>query len=347
MGVDVKLRTTEMPIMKRYQRSLQERYLKMVFKKYRPAHERIRLIHRDPMHFVREDDRLTLGMTYSETTEIPQEWVDRINGQVDALIVASADSATVFRQAGVGIPLWIIPQGVNIAMFYPFKGSKRLLPSKLPAFRFLSVFEWAPRKGYDVLLRAYWEEFERSENVCLIIKTRSFKRVGDLDVRTQIQRLKERLGRETAAPVYVYDGRLSETALAELYRASSAFVLPTRGEGIGLPFLEAGATGLPVIATGWGGQMDFLSAENAFLVDYRKTSVAPELRVNWGSLAGEWAEPDVASLRRQMRWVYENYAEALNIAGRLRAKVMQERSWRTCTRQFVRRIEEETGMSMT
>jgi glycosyltransferase involved in cell wall biosynthesis len=38
-----------------------------------------------------------------------------------------------------------------------------------------------------------------------------------------------------------------------LYGGADAFVLPTRGEGWGLPILEAMAAGVPAIATNWSG----------------------------------------------------------------------------------------------
>lgn len=44
------------------------------------------------------------------------------------------------------------------------------------------------------------------------------------------------------------------------------FILPSHGEGWGLPLIEAMASGLPTIATAWGGQMDFMSRENSWPV---------------------------------------------------------------------------------
>ena len=47
--------------------------------------------------------------------------------------------------------------------------------------------------------------------------------------------------------------------LGVLYRSSDCFVLPTRGEGWGLPIIEAMACGVPVIATSWSAQCDFMT----------------------------------------------------------------------------------------
>ena len=57
---------------------------------------------------------------------------------------------------------------------------------------------------------------------------------------------------------------MPRVALRNLYAAADAFVLPTRGEGWGLPIAEAMAMALPVIATNWSGPTALLSADNSF-----------------------------------------------------------------------------------
>jgi len=53
-----------------------------------------------------------------------------------------------------------------------------------------------------------------------------------------------------------FTNTLGKAELKGLYTLGDVFVLPTRGEGAGLPFIEALSSGVPVIATGWGGHMD-------------------------------------------------------------------------------------------
>jgi glycosyltransferase involved in cell wall biosynthesis len=65
--------------------------------------------------------------------------------------------------------------------------------------------------------------------------------------------------------------------IPRLYAAVDCFVLPTRGEGWGLPIFEAMAMGLPVIATNWSGQVDFMNENNAFPI--RVDKLVP----SWGS----------------------------------------------------------------
>jgi glycosyltransferase involved in cell wall biosynthesis len=44
-----------------------------------------------------------------------------------------------------------------------------------------------------------------------------------------------------------------------MYKYANAFVLPSRGEGCGIPYMEAMACGLPVICPSRGGQIDYIN----------------------------------------------------------------------------------------
>ncbi|MCF8563273.1 glycosyltransferase family 4 protein [Alicyclobacillus tolerans] len=342
LGVDVKLRATELPNPKPYAHLIRREFLEMMNRPYRTPQQRIRIIHRTPGDYEREDDLITLGMTYSETTEVPEHWARQVNDCVDGLILASQASADAFLRAGVHVPLWIAPQGVDTHRFRP-RARDAKAKADLPRFRFLSVFEWSLRKGYDVLLPAFWEEFRANEDVCLVVKTRSFPDHSTSSPAEYIRGLKKRLGYQKTAPVYLYDGVLPEKRLASLYRLSSAFVLPTRGESIGLPFLEAAAAGLPIVATGWGGQMEFLSASDMFPVDFSLQSVPEFVSGHNESLVGQWAEPDISSLRQQMRRVYRSYVRARRMALRQRKRVVQTRSWDACATRLVQFLEQAAG----
>jgi glycosyltransferase involved in cell wall biosynthesis len=78
-------------------------------------------------------------------------------------------------------------------------------------------------------------------------------------------------------------------------------------------------SGIPVLATGYGGNLDFMSDENSYLVAHTLVAI-PE-----GTLypaGAQWAEPDVKDAARQMRRVFEHPDEA-------RARARQGAAWLT------------------
>lgn len=65
----------------------------------------------------------------------------------------------------------------------------------------------------------------------------------------------------------MYNTKFADYDMATLYRSADCFVISTRGEGWGMPILEAMACGLPAIATNWSSQVDFFNETNGYPVD--------------------------------------------------------------------------------
>lgn len=249
-----------------------------------------------------------------ETTAIPGSWVRAIN-QYDAVFVPSRQNKKAMRNSGVRVPVYIAPHGVHAAVFHP-RNRKLQVPETKGKFVFVSVFGFQHRKNPEALFRAYWEAFSASDKVHLVVKTNGYSaRENQQWIRNRIAAYKRRLGiRKRTAPVTILARRLRQGQLKGIYTLGDAFVLPTRGEGVGLPFLESMASGTPVIATGWGGHMDFLNGRNSFLVKYRLSHpfagksppISRTFRYLFSGRAQLWAEADIGSLKRQMRMAYEN-----------------------------------------
>jgi glycosyltransferase involved in cell wall biosynthesis len=254
--------------------------------------------------------------TVWETTRIPNRWRSTIN-QADAVCVPSFHNKWAMLNSGIRIPIFIVPHGVNTHIYTP---QQKKLPSKKMnvRFNFISVFGFQHRKNPEALLRAYWEEFSSTDNVLLIIKTNGYSpSENEHWIRSRIQDYKASLNiRKSTAPIQIIARHLTSNSLRSIYAQGHAFVLPTRGEGVGLPFLESMASGIPVITTGWGGHMDFLTGKNSFLVHYklrppvigmnRRSSISRQFRHLFSGQDQQWAEPDIGSLRKQMRIAYDN-----------------------------------------
>ncbi|QYR21511.1 hypothetical protein KZ483_00040 [Paenibacillus sp. sptzw28] len=166
------------------------------------------------------------------------------------------------KNSGVKVPVFIVPHGVNTKLFTP--ANKKLpVPGSRGKFIFVSVFGFQHRKNPEALLRAYWEEFSAADRTLLVIKTNGYAPFeNERWIKNRIQIYKKRLGiRKKTAPVTIIARRLRPNQHKRIYTLGHVFVLPTRGEGVGLPFLESLSSGVPVHRYRLGRTYGFLKGE--------------------------------------------------------------------------------------
>ena len=249
-----------------------------------------------------------VGRTMFETDRIPDGWLERCSA-MDEVWVPSEFNRRTFEEAGVDArKLRVVRAGVDTDLFRP--DTTPLTISRARAFNFLSVFDLEPRKGTDLLVKAYLTEFKADEDVALILK---ISQLNDpvTDPVAQLCHFVEKemgLSLEKCPPIILLKGFLSQAEMAALYARANAFVLPSHGEGYGRPLMEALSVELPVIATRWSGQLDFLRDENSYLIDVEGlVPAATEEEIFAGHL---WAQPSLEHLRQLMRRAFSNVDEA-------------------------------------
>lgn len=121
----------------------------------------------------------------------------------------------------------------------------------------------------------------------------------------------------------------TDAEIRDLYSNADCFVLPTRGEGFGLPILEAMATGLPVITTDFGGAWDFCHPDLCYLARINGVSEAlSPLEVEERD-RGLLVEVDKIHLSELIWHVYSNPNEALARGKKGAEEVKQNWSWET------------------
>ena len=127
-----------------------------------------------------------IGRTMYETDRLPKDWVDKCNS-MDEIWVPSSFNKITFSKHGVDDKkIFVIPGSIDTEIFNPDSVEPIELPNKA-SFNFLSIFEWTNRKGWDILLRAYFETFSSEDDVCLYLRTYLLSNY-DLDTKTEIQK---------------------------------------------------------------------------------------------------------------------------------------------------------------
>ena len=282
-----------------------------------------------------------VGAATFETDRLPPGWAKALSG-VDEVWVPSTFNQATFGHAGVDAGrIQVFPTGIDADRFAPGR-VKPLAIADRRGFTFLSVFQWTKRKGWDILLKAYLEAFDRHDDVCLVLRAYPF-RSRHISLRQKIDDFLYQCGRSPheAPPIILLDQFLPEMDMPSLYAAADAFVLPTRGEGFGLPFLEAMAAGLPTIGTGWGGHLDFMNHNNSYLLDVDGLVAIPAEQTSESPFYTpdqRWAEPSVQHTAETMRAVFDHREPARARGTKARADVKRQWTEERCARWITERV---------
>ena len=258
--------------------------------------------------------RYRILYTTVEAYSIPQQFVD-ISNSYNEIWVTSDFCKEILEKHNVSRPIYVIPDSIDTNLYNENSDPYEFNPS-LKDFVFISVFGWSYRKGYDVLLKSYLEEFSSDDPVSLLIVSRFNCNAHGKDViKDVIKRYIDNNGKSEAAHIARCSSIIPENRMPNIYRAADAFVLFSRGEGFGLPYCESSLCGLPVIGSNCSAQTMFLKKSNSYLVDVDNISeMQPgSMHVHYwdGQMFPELQSKKVIrDARKQMRYVYENYSEA-------------------------------------
>jgi glycosyltransferase involved in cell wall biosynthesis len=264
------------------------------------------ILHVSMPHAMRIADRtLSVNWTTFEATRIPEYWVKPSLSH--DLIILPTDSA---KQAWIasGIPeehLALCPLGVDSARFHPgVKPLKlgnhrgRRVSEYRTRFLNISAFVSAPRKNILGMLRVWIKATKADDDAILILKLtgHKYRWWWPDEFTSALHALERKIGktRKEAAPIFFYNPRLPYSRMPSLYAAATHYWSMSHGEGWDLPMMEAGATGLYLIAPKHSGYTAYLDESVAQLIPSRRISADFNQGRGIGRLfeGSEWWEPD-------------------------------------------------------
>ncbi len=255
-----------------------------------------------------------------ETTRVHHSWIQKGN-EMDRIITVGNHGKQSFEttvwnytQAETNQNLELRLTTPIVAVNYPVKVFDDLpdLDLKLDYdFNFLVVAQSGPRKNLANTIRWFVEEFH-NEEVGLVVKSNISKNCL-MDRRKLFWDLKSKVAKypDKKCKIYLLHGDMTNEEMHSLYLHPKikAFAAFPHGEGFGLPIFEAAYSGIPVIATGWSGQLDFLVDEKGkdkfYNVAFDMQQVPDE--VVWENILikeSMWAVTREQSARSQMRQCY-------------------------------------------
>lgn len=258
--------------------------------KARPAKSDIAIYHHYPIiENPAPNQGVPILLFFWEESQVPEQTITQINQHYAGVLVTSWVVKKALIDSGCEKPITIIS--------LPMEDSLTALPEPVsaPPYRFLHVSSCFPRKGADILLKAFSVLLAKHQDLELVIKT--FPNPHNA-IETQISEL---IPETLRSRIHVIMADYSDSDMDKLYRSAHAVVLPSRGEGLNLPAIEAVRYGLPVVTTGYGAHTDFLQGNGVRFVNYSFAPSGSHLQTP-GSL---WVNPEVEDLQDQCETILQ------------------------------------------
>ncbi len=259
---------------------------------------------------------INVGITAAvETDKAVPEWAACCDA-MSHVVVPSQHSLNSLKAAG-----WSAPAGKAHVIGESFPDAMLGAPSTaaldpLPLFTFLVFGQMTgqdnarvDRKNLHNTVKWLLEEFTDDKEVGILLKTNQGRSTvfdayhTENIVRSIVKEVASRT-KKTLPELHLVHGDLNDIEVAALYRHPNvkALVSATRGEGFGLPLLEAAACDLPVIATGWSAHTEFLGLGR--YVDLPCTlQPIPKERADGKifPVGAKWAEVSEGDFKRRIR----------------------------------------------
>ena len=255
--------------------------------------------------------KYNVGVTAAvETTRANPMWTVTHCEKMDKVIVPSQHAKNSLTVNGeISTDIVVVPESYYDELV---EDPKDLDLGLTTSFNFLTIGVLTgltpdtDRKNLLYLIKWFYEEFKNDSDVGLVIKT-SAGRETTLDrnnTKVLLKNVLKEIGYNGVPKIYLLHGSMTREDMTSLYKHNDikAFLSLTKGEGFGLPHLEAAVSGLPVIATNWSAHKEFLDKGKWIKVDYDLEKI-PQSRVD-GSIFVEnskWAIAKEKDVKKKLR----------------------------------------------
>ena len=199
--------------------------------------------------FVVTEHSSKLNRNIKEISELDVKLAQKAYKNADRVVTVSNALAQNLKE-NFGVDAVVINNIVDVAKFQYVKREPK------DVFTLISVGNLIQIKGFDLLIEAFADAFNDDKSV-------SLKIVGAGPERGRLQTIVNQ--HDMNDRIFLL-GEVDRGRLKEIYQEGDAFALASRSETFGVVFIEAMATGLPVIATDCGGPRDIVNEQNGYLI---------------------------------------------------------------------------------
>ena len=275
-----------------------------------------------------------IGYWYWELEDVPEIWKKPAE-VLDELWAPTEFIATAFRKA-LPVKVTRMLPGVQLGTVESIDRAEFGIGEHDFLFVFLfDMKSYMERKNPLGLIKAFQKAFRPDDRAKMIIKVS--------DGRMNPPELARLTDAAREAGVVLIDKVLTRGKSYGLMNACDCYISLHRSEGLGLTMAEAMLMAKPVIATGYSGNLDFMSKSNSLLVDYDLITIGgscPEYVHQVYKEHAFWAHPSTEHAAASMRWVYENRDDARALGQKAQQEAQEVLSPTAAGRRMRKRLEE-------
>src|SRR5690606_15928782 len=124
----------------------------------------------------RSAGKRVFGYTVWEVERLPAHWPGILN-QLDGVLVPCRWNISVFRDAGVNVPVHLVPHLPQLSAIEATPEDRTALrrrlgdPGNTASFVVYTIAHWSARKAPHLAIEAYWRAFAPDDPVLMIVKT--------------------------------------------------------------------------------------------------------------------------------------------------------------------------------
>lgn len=255
-----------------------------------------------------------VAITQFETDHIPRKHVEAVN-RCDHLITTSHFQPEVWRRSGLTIPISVLTPGVNTEFF---SYTQRPLDG---TFKVLMVGALTERKNPLGAIRIFHKASQSNPDWRLVIKSRRARGLDGVMKALGIAELPDKpksfIAHSTIDPrISLIVGDSTPEQIKWLYHNHDCFLWPSKGEGVGLPPLEAMATGMELVCADNSGMRDYLDKRWSYPIRtaWMEPAGGPDgFGANYVDQFGEvgsWWVPDEHHGAKQLERCFNDWREA-------------------------------------